>query len=110
MDLELQGKGVVITGGSRGIGRAITVTFAAEGANVALCARGQEGIEQTVAAVRAQGVQGFGQPADVTNRQEVESFLQASAAALGRLDILMNNVGPRDAQRAALPLNCSKQG
>jgi 3-oxoacyl-[acyl-carrier protein] reductase len=84
---------VGVTGGSRGIGHAIAVTFAVEGTNVALCARGQEGIKQTVAEIRAQGVQGFGQPADVTSSRELEHFLQASAATFGRLDILINNVG-----------------
>jgi 3-oxoacyl-[acyl-carrier protein] reductase len=45
MDLGLSGKGVLITGGSRGIGRAIALTFAAEGAHVAFCARGRESLE-----------------------------------------------------------------
>lgn len=93
MDLGLQGKSVVITGGSRGIGRAVAVTCAAEGANIAICARGQEGIDQTLAVLRAQGVQAFGQVGDVTAREEIEGFLHASAEKLGGIDILINNVG-----------------
>lgn len=93
MDLELQGKVVVITGGSRGIGRAIAKAAAAEGAHIALCARGQEDIDATLAELRKQGVQVFGQVADVTTRDAIERFVHDSADALGGIDILINNVG-----------------
>jgi 3-oxoacyl-[acyl-carrier protein] reductase len=93
MDLGLNKKGVVITGGSRGIGRAIALTCAAEGANVAICARGQEGLDKTVAEIRTHHVQAFGQIVDVTRKDAIESFLAASAEALGGIDILVNNVG-----------------
>ncbi len=93
MDLGLNRKGVLITGGSRGIGRAIALTFAAEGAHVAICARGRESLEQTLAEVRAYSVHVFGQVADVTDREEIERFVAASAEALGGLDIVVNNVG-----------------
>ncbi len=93
MNLQLQGKGIVITGGSRGIGRAIALTCAAEGASVAICARKQEGLDNTVADLRSQNIQAFGQVADVTQRDAMEQFLAASAEALGRIDILVNNVG-----------------
>ncbi len=93
MDLGLQGKVVLVTGGSRGIGRAIALTSAAEGANVAICARGQESLENTLAALRIQNVQAFGQVVDVTQKGEIERFIAASADALGGVDILVNNVG-----------------
>jgi 3-oxoacyl-[acyl-carrier protein] reductase len=93
MDLHLQGKGVVITGGSRGIGRAIALTCAAEGANVAICARGQQGLDSTIAEIREYQVQAFGQVVDVTDKDAIEPFLAASAEALGGIDILVNNVG-----------------
>jgi 3-oxoacyl-[acyl-carrier protein] reductase len=93
MDLGLQGKGVVITGGSRGIGRAIALVCAAEGANIALCARGQEGIDATVAEVQAQGIRAFGLVADVTQAESVEHFIHASAEAIGNIDIAVLNVG-----------------
>jgi 3-oxoacyl-[acyl-carrier protein] reductase len=93
MDLGLQGKVVVVTGGSRGIGRAVALSSASEGANIAICAREQEGIEKTLAELQAQGVRAFGQVADVTQREAIERFLHASAEALGGIDILINNVG-----------------
>jgi 3-oxoacyl-[acyl-carrier protein] reductase len=94
MDLGLQGKVVVITGGSRGIGRAIALTCAAEGANIAFCARQQDGIDTTVAEIQALGVQALGMVADVTEAAEsVDQFIQASVKTFGRIDILINNVG-----------------
>lgn len=93
MNLQLHGKDVVITGGSRGIGRAIALTCAAEGANVAICARGQEGLDKTVTEIRTHHVQAFGQIVDVTHKDAIEPFLAASAEALGGIDILVNNVG-----------------
>ena len=93
MDLGLQGKVVVITGGSRGIGRAIALTCAAEGAHIAFCARNQDGINDTVTEIQARGVQAFGFVADVTESETVERFIHASAEALGGIDIVINNVG-----------------
>lgn len=93
MDLGLRGKVVVVTGGSRGIGRAVALTCAAEGADVAVCARNQEGIATTLTEIQAQGVRAFGQVADVTQAEHVEQFLHASAEALGAIDSVINNVG-----------------
>lgn len=93
MDLGLAGKVAVVTGGSRGIGRATALTFAAEGADVAICARGSETMEKTLAEIRAQGVKAFGMAVDVTQRANVETFIAASVKALGGIDILVNNVG-----------------
>lgn len=93
MDLGLTGKVAVVTGGSRGIGRATALTFAAEGAAVAICARGSETLQATLAEIRAHDVNAFGMPVDVTKRDEVEAFVSASAETLGGVDILINNVG-----------------
>ena len=93
MDLGLKGKVAVVTGGSRGIGRATALTFAAEGADVAICARGSETLAETLAEIRELGVNVYGRAVDVTKRNEVEAFVDASAETLGGIDILINNVG-----------------
>lgn len=93
MDLGLRDRGVVITGGSRGIGRAIALACAAEGANIAFCARHQEEIDKTIADLKVKGVKTFGFIADVTQAEAVERFIHTSAEALGDIDILVNNVG-----------------
>lgn len=93
MDLGLQAKVVVITGGSRGIGRAIALACAAEGASIALCARSQEGIDAALADLQNYGRPAFGYVADVTQTAALDGFLRVSAATLGGIDILINNVG-----------------
>jgi len=93
MDLGLRGKTAVVTGGSRGIGRAIALQLAAEGANVAVCARGRQGIDEVLTELRAIGIQAFGQVADVLRRDAVERFIDDAARTLGGIDILINNVG-----------------
>lgn len=91
MDLGLKGKGVIVTGASKGIGRAIALAFAAEGANLAICARGKEPLDAIAAQVRAKGVQVHAGPCDVGNRAALDTFLETSHAALGRVDVLVNN-------------------
>ncbi|HUY96818.1 MAG TPA: SDR family NAD(P)-dependent oxidoreductase [Verrucomicrobiae bacterium] len=93
MDLGLRGLAAVVTGGSRGIGRAIALTLADEGASVAICARGIAGVEATLEELGARGVGRFGAAVDVSDAVATEGFVDAAAVALGRLDILVNNVG-----------------
>ncbi len=91
MDLGLKGKGVVITGGSRGIGRATALAFADEGANIAICARGKDALEATANELRAKGVKVHAQTADVAKPAELDAFLEGAHASLGRVDVLVNN-------------------
>lgn len=91
MDLGLAGKGVIVTGGSRGIGRSIALGFAREGAHVALCARGEETLEKTAAEVRALGVKVHAAPCDLGQKDSLEAFLDGAKQALGAVHVLVNN-------------------
>ena len=93
MDLGLEGKVALVTGGSRGIGRSVALRLAAEGCKLALCARGTEMLEQTLGAVRAVGAEAIGRVADVRSRGAVEAFVEAAVAEFGTIDIVVNNVG-----------------
>lgn len=91
MELGLKGKGVIVTGASRGIGRAIAHAFADEGANVAICARGTDALEKTRAELAAKGVKVFAASCDVGKAADLNNFLEGAHAALGRVDVLINN-------------------
>jgi 3-oxoacyl-[acyl-carrier protein] reductase len=93
MDLGLKGKVAIVTGGSRGIGRSIALGLAAEGCDVAICARGEETLRATEQELRAVGVKTFAQSVDVMQPGQAEAFVDAAAAALGKVDILVNNAG-----------------
>ena len=102
MDLNLTNKVALITGGSRGIGRATALRFASEGCNIALCARGQAGIDKTLEEIRAHDVEAFGLALDVAEPGETERFVNAAADELGGIDILVNNVGGTAGSRELL--------
>ena len=91
MDLGLKGKNVIVTGGSRGIGRSIALAFADEGANVAICARSAEALMRTRDEITSRGVTAFAQPCDVGDASALAAFLDAANVALGGTDILVNN-------------------
>src|SRR4051812_7868651 len=93
MDLGLAGKMALVTGGSRGIGRAIAGRLAAEGCALAICGRNAETLEGALAELRQGGATVHGVVADVTAPGEVERFVEESAAALGGADLLVANVG-----------------
>ena len=88
MDLGLAGKKVAITGGSRGIGRAITAQMLAEGATVSICARGQEGVDEALTAL-GDGV--VGQAVDVGDGDALRAWIEWSAEQLGGLDVFIAN-------------------
>lgn len=92
MDLGLKGKRVLITGGSKGIGRAIAEGFAAEGAHVAICARNVEEVAATVAVLKGMDVQAFGRALDVADAKMLGQWINDSAVELGGVDALVCNV------------------
>ena len=98
MDLKLAGGKALITGGTKGIGRAIANTLADEGCNVAICARNQEEVDAAVADLGAKGVTAFGQAVDVGDADALNAWVAASADALGGIDIVVSNVSGGGAQ------------
>ena len=82
MDLHLTSKHFLITGGTRGIGRAVAMGFAAEGADVSICARDEAAVEETVATLRSMGVRAFGRALDVADAGALAAFVQEAHAAL----------------------------
>ena len=91
--MTLAGQVALVTGASRGIGRAIALKLAAEGAFVVATATSEGGASATVEAIAAQGGKGRAVKVDVSCAAEVEALIQAVAAEQGRLDILVNNAG-----------------
>ncbi len=91
MDLELKGKNAVITGGSRGIGKRIALAFAEEGANVAICARGEAALMETAQELRNRKVKAFARTCDIADPKALEDFLQGVKDTLGSVDILVHN-------------------
>ena len=92
MDLMLKGLKAIVTGGTKGIGRAIAETLAAEGADVAICARNPQEVADAVAAFSAKGVKASGKTVDVSDGPALQAWVAEAAAELGGLDIVVANV------------------
>ena len=92
MDTQLTGKVALVTGASQGIGRAIAIALAQEGAQVALMARNRQGLEETLELI---GGSGMIMPCDVTDPPAVRQAVEDVVSALGGLDVVVNNAGQR---------------
>jgi 3-oxoacyl-[acyl-carrier protein] reductase len=92
MDLGLKGLRAVVSGGTKGIGRAIAETLAAEGADVAICSRNADEVQTTVAALAAKGVRATGRAVDVSDGPALQAWIRDVAAEFGGLDIVVANV------------------
>lgn len=92
MDLGLKGMKAIVTGGSKGIGRHCAEVLADEGCNVAICARDSVTLDSAVASLKNKGVKAFGQAIDVADKAQLEGWVEASAEALGGIDIVIANV------------------
>lgn len=92
MNLGLAGKNAVVTGGSRGIGRSIALALAAQGVNVAICARSEGPLDEMLKEIEALGVKAYREACDVGDKESLDNFLDNAKLALGSIDILVSNV------------------
>ena len=90
---SLAGKSCVVTGASRGLGRAIALAFADQGADVVLAARSVGDLERVRREIEAKGRRALVQPTDVTDLRQLQALAQAAVARFGRLDVWVNNAG-----------------
>tara|TARA_B100000686_G_scaffold321086_1_gene373398 strand:- start:1021 stop:1812 length:792 start_codon:yes stop_codon:yes gene_type:complete len=91
LDFQLKNKVALITGGSRGIGRATALRLADEGTNIAICGRTEESLNQTVSEIKSKGVQAWGLKADVSKIGDIEKFMEITLNKAGHIDVLVNN-------------------
>jgi 3-oxoacyl-[acyl-carrier protein] reductase len=103
MDLQLSGRNCVVLGGSRGIGRAIAQGLAAEGGNVAICARSEGPLREAEAALSRAGARVYAAACDVADPEALARFLDQSRIVLGSVDVLVHNASAlaTDPSRAA---------
>jgi len=92
MDLKIKGKTAMVTGGTKGIGRAIVEMFADEGANVAFCARNPEEVAQTEKHMASKGVKAKGTVLDVSDVKGMRAWVDATAKEFGGIDMAVANV------------------
>src|SRR5438105_635665 len=102
MDLELQGKRALVTGGSRGIGKAVARALAEEGCDVAVAARGREALEATAAELTAAtGRRVVAIAADTSSLDSIQAMADAATEAIGGVDILVNSAATPAGQAPA---------
>jgi 3-oxoacyl-[acyl-carrier protein] reductase len=88
---EYENKIALVTGGSRGIGRAVSLAFAERGMHVAICGRTQADLDRTCREIEARGVRAWSIPADVSRREDIETLVDHVRRDAGRIDVLVNN-------------------
>ncbi len=93
MNLELKDKVVVVTGASRGIGKAIAFGFAKEGARLSICGRDTENLENVANELKTHNIEVLAIPTDVTDFAQVQTFMADTLDKYGRIDVVVNNVG-----------------
>ncbi|HXD31337.1 MAG TPA: SDR family NAD(P)-dependent oxidoreductase [Pyrinomonadaceae bacterium] len=91
--MKLNNQAAIVTGGGHGIGRAIALALAREGAHVLVCGRNEERLDQTAREIRALDRQGLAMPCDVSQEDQVAAMFEAALCAFGQLNILVNNAG-----------------
>ena len=92
MHISLRGRKVAVTGGSRGIGRSIALAFAADGADVAICARDPQALDATASELKRHGASVFSMQSDLSDASAAAHFIKGAAGALDGIDTLVNNV------------------
>lgn len=91
--MELKGRVAIITGGGQGIGKAIALTYAREGADVVVAARSRDKVEAVAKQISGMGRRAIGVPTDVSKRGDVEFMVAQTVERFGKIDILVNNAG-----------------
>ena len=91
--MKMQGKVAVVTGGARGIGKAIIGRYASEGATCAVADKDLEGARKTAAEIKSSGGKAFAVALDVTSRQGIQEMVDTVVSTAGRIDVLVNNAG-----------------
>ncbi|MEM7259787.1 MAG: SDR family NAD(P)-dependent oxidoreductase, partial [Pseudomonadota bacterium] len=89
--IDLTGKNALITGGSRGIGKAVALTLAEQGMDIVICGRTLPSLQATAEQIRALGVKCYPLQADVSDMQQIEQLVADASAATSRIDVLVNN-------------------
>lgn len=91
--MEIEGRSIIVTGGGRGIGRAIALELARRGARVVVSARSEDQVRETAEQIELEGGSALAVPADVTSREQVQAMAKRTIDHFGRVDVLINNAG-----------------
>ena len=103
--MKLENKVIIITGSTRGIGRAIAESCGKQGGKIVICSRHEEVVNETVDTLKKKGISIFGMVADVSKGTDLEKLLQHSIDKWGKIDVWVNNAGLSSGMRAIHELN-----